>query len=128
MNLQEWRKAQQEEITLTSGLTVLVKQVDMMALVMEGSIPATLLSQAQENSQPGKTWDLSKVPELKEVLNAYALATIVSPPVVRGAGDDEHIGLDELAFTDKVMLFQRANAGVNSLAGFREEAGEPDPG
>lgn len=128
MNLQEWRKQQQEEITLPSGLTVVVKKVDLLTLVMEGNVPATLLTKAQENNKPGKTWDMSEVPELKTALDAYALATIVSPPVVRGAGDDEQVGLDEIPGTDKLALFERANAGVNALAGFRKEAGEPDPG
>lgn len=130
MNLQEWRNTQLSDVTLPSGLTVTVKKVDLLTLVMEGSIPATLLTKAKDNAAGGKTatLDLSEVPELKGALDAYALATIVSPPIVPGAGDDEHLGLDELPGTDKLALFERANAGVNALAGFRQEAGQPDPG
>lgn len=128
MNLQQWRKAKQTEFTFPSGLTVQVQQVDLLTLVMEGSIPATLLTMAQEQGATGKTWNLEELPQLKQVLDAYALATIVSPPVVPGVGDDEHLGLDEIPGTDKLALFGRANAGVAALAGFRQEAGQPDPG
>jgi hypothetical protein len=122
--LAAWKAATApREVELSSGLTATIRPVRLENLVLSGSIPLTLLRQAQA-LKPRKdgTFREEDALEMAVVIDAVVLAAVVDPPLTREGGDDS-IALYDIPFADRVKLFEEANRPAAALQTFR---GQPD--
>ena len=122
--LAAWKAATApREVELSSGLTATIRPVRLENLVLSGSIPLTLLRQAQA-LKPRKdgTFREEDALEMAVVIDAVVLAAVVDPPLTRNGGADS-IALYDIPFTDRVKLFEDANRPATALQSFR---GQPD--
>lgn len=122
--LAAWKAATApREVELSSGLTATIRPVRLENLVLSGSIPLTLLRQAQA-LKPRKdgTFREEDALEMAVVIDAVVLAAVVDPPLTRDGGADS-IALYDIPFTDRVKLFEEANRPATALQSFR---GQPD--
>lgn len=148
LSLQEFRKRQVRDYVFpNSRLAVRIKNVGLLDLVAEGIIPQTLIQSFQSLKGVGKEARdraaMDKLSEFVPALNAMAKAVVVFPPIA-DEPDDEHLGVNEIPFADRLSLFHEMNAGAEALANFRQQpdgsadtgpgseqispAPEPDPG
>ncbi len=121
MTAKEWRAARDQELTLPSGLGVIVKKASLMQLAIQGQIPTPLVGIVEEflNNKEFKL-KLSDVPSFGSMVHAVVKACLVSPAIADTA-DDNHITLDELSYEDCMAIFNWANGDATALAPFREE-------
>lgn len=121
MKLSEWRSSRQTEEELPSGLTVLLKKVSLVDLAAEGNIPAPLLGMIEEVSEVPEDAmiDLAEFPKYAEAINMVAMSVIQEPPIA-DEPDEEHLGIDELPFEDRIWLFEWASQEAGDLMTFRE--------
>lgn len=118
--LAAWKAATApREVELSSGLTATIRPVRLENLVLSGSIPLTLLRQAQA-LKPRKdgTFREEDALEMAVVIDAVVLAAVVDPPLTRDGGADS-IALYDIPFTDRVKLFEEANRPATALQSFR---------
>lgn len=124
-DLRSWRLAREVERELPSGLTVRLRRVALLDLVSTGQLPAPLLSLIEDfATHVATTLDMAQLPQFTDVLNAVTLATVIEPPI-QPIGDEEHLGLDEMSFSDKLEIFTWANEGAQRLAPFLQRAEQP---
>ncbi len=127
LSLAEWRAGRETELPLPSGLVVTVKPVGLADLAAAGRIPAPLAGSVNKliesaGSGPARL-HVEDLAEFGDVLALVARACIVWPPVA-DEPDAEHLGIGELDMTDRLAVFNFANAGAAKLAPFRQPAGE----
>ncbi len=122
--LAAWKAATApREVELSSGLTATIRPVRLENLVLSGSIPLTLLRQAQAlKPREDGTFREEDALEMAGVIDAVVLAAVVDPPLTRDGGADS-IALYDIPFTDRVKLFEEANRPATALQSFR---GQPD--
>lgn len=133
MNLAEWRQAQIHEVILPSGLMVKAKKASIMDLISGGKIPDNLVAffeMSMKAQKQGKTAkqvqaelpdvSMEDIPAVGEAFDAVALACIVEPPIGPEPTDDV-LGVGELSYDDKAVLFEWANEGVMNLRPFRQQ-------
>ncbi len=126
MDLKTWREKREETVTLPSGLEARLRKVDLVGLMVGGSIPNSLLPEFMAMTEGPVEMDVEKLPTLAPIFDAVVLAAVIEPPVAE-TGDDEHLGLDEIPFEDKMFIFERCSAEAARLKPFRENsAGERD--
>lgn len=126
-DLRSWRLAREVERELPTGLTVRLRRVGLLDLASSGQLPAPLLGLLQDmadRSNGRLTVELAQLPQYAELMDVVALAAVIEPPI-QTTGDDEHLGVDELTFGDKLEIFNFVNGGAQVLAPFREGAVEP---
>lgn len=124
-DLRAWRLAREVDYELPSGLTVRLRRVALLDLVSTGQMPAPLLTLIQDFSASNETAvDMAQLPQFTEVLNAVTLAAVIEPPI-QPIGDEEHLGLNEMPFDDKLEIFNWLNQGAQRLAPFLQGAIEP---
>lgn len=122
--LARWKAANApREVELSNGLTATIRPVRLENLVLSGSVPLTLLRQAQA-LKPRKDglFREEDALEMAGVIDAVVLAAVVDPPLTRDGGD-ESIALYDIPFADRVRLFEEANRPAAALQSFR---GQPD--
>lgn len=126
MDLAAWRQSRREVKTLkASGATVVLQRVSLLDLVADGVIPQTLLGAVErvdgDSDEQRAASAFKQLPELKPHLTAVAKACIAWPPVA-DEPDDEHLGINELPYEDKLEIFTWATQGTAALVNFREES------
>lgn len=121
--LQNFRQSRISTHTLPSGLEVQLKAVSIEDLATSGQIPDTLTALVMKTAVSGKPSTVSSddLPTMLTLFGAVAKASIVFPPVIDGNGDEDHLGLNELSFSDKEYIFNAANGGAKRLENFRPE-------
>ena len=122
--LSQWKAATApREVQLSNGLTATIRPVRLENLVLSGSVPLTLLRQAQA-LKPRKdgTFREEDALEMAGVIDAVVMAAVVDPPLTRD-GSDNSIALYDIPFTDRVKLFEEANRPATAIQPFR---GQPD--
>lgn len=136
-SIAEWRaRNQPQEIELPSGCRALLRKVNLLDLVVQGSIPSTLMVEAAEMSRGAQAaqdgglallQDPKRVKELSELLNPLVKAAFVEPRVGDEA-TDEQLAVDEISTTDKLAILKWCNADAEVLLPFRaEQAGDVEP-
>lgn len=120
----EWRAKQINEHTLPSGLVVLMRDVDILALAFNGQIPNTMLGMVEEVARTNGVIQAEDLARFGEMVNLMAFACVVEPPIAKEA-DETHIGIDELSGADRIEIFMIANREVGNLKTFRTVEGEP---
>jgi len=128
-NLAKWRSQKLHEITLPSGLDVVLRDVTMTDLLFTGKLPESMLDMAQAAAENGRTdIDLKALAkngkDLKFLINELVLLCIVEPQIAE-TPDESHIGLDELGGEDKMFIFNWANREVEQVRSFREGENKP---
>lgn len=109
------------EIELSGGLTVLIRPVELQSLVINGSVPLTLLRQAQAvKPQKDGTYKDEDTVKLAGAIDAVVLAAVVDPKVTREGGEDS-IALDDIPYSDRVKIFEEANRPAAALQSFRQQ-------
>lgn len=120
MNLEEWRAKQKggEPLTLPSGLDVQLRKVMLLDLVQQGKIPSTLRAQVDKMMKAGKNENMSLegFEKYSEAVTEVCRACLAAP---------EGLDVDELMWTDKLAIWEWANAPSAKLATFRAKQAEP---
>lgn len=120
MNLEEWRKRQQqgEGAELPSGLIVQLKRVSMLDLAEKGKIPATLKPKIDALMKTGEniTITVDQFVEFVELINLVCEACIVGPTGLQ---------VTELPSQDRMAIFEWANEMAGGLQPFRREEAKP---
>lgn len=121
VNLEEWRARQKEgeSLTLPSGLDVRLKKVMILDLVQQGKIPSTIRAQVdkmlKQGSTKGDVMSLEGFEKYSEAVAEVCRACLVAP---------KELTVDELPWTDKLAIWEWANAPAKKLATFRTEPRE----
>lgn len=108
-----------------SGMSVFVRNVTMMDLIFTGTLPDPLMDVIQELQQSGtEEVDLKKIArngaEFRMMVDALVMIAVVEPPIAE-TGDDEHIGISEMAGDDKMAIFNWLNREVKAMRSFRQQ-------
>lgn len=132
-NLKKWREQRLHEETLPSGLEVVLRDVDLASVFIEGDIPNTLITlitgdefQQMKQEEAGK----KLVSEHKtdfDVLMKHIITAALVEPLIGAEPDDEHILYGELTLEDKMFIFNFANREADQVRSFREGTAEPVP-
>lgn len=130
-NLKKWRESRLHEETLPSGLAVLIRDVDLASIVIEGSIPNTLIDvitkddfQKLSEEEAGLKLMAEHKTEFNTLLYELIKASLVEPAIGDKA-DDQHILYSEISFEDKMFIFNLLNREAQSLRPFRDESQKP---
>ena len=133
-NLQKWRASRLHETTLPSGLDVVLRDVDIASIVIEGNIPNTLIDviSAPEFQQMGEQEAGTKLmtdhkSDFNMLMKELVTAGLVEPAIGDQA-DEKHILYSELTFEDKMHIFNFMNREAQGVRSFRDESqksGEP---
>ncbi len=130
MNVQEWRaQRKRTEMPLPeSDLTVTLRKVSLLSLAANGQIPQTLAAAADQLlSDKGADISLAELRSSAEVINLVVKACVIDPPLVdteeEATQNPDAVWIGELAFEDRIAIFQWANAKaqVQALKPFRPE-------
>lgn len=131
--LAAWRESKIRTTELpASGLTVRYKPVDLMELASTGEIPDGMKQFLEAKKEGGQatgkvSMQMEELPQVATAFDGIARACLVEALIdgtavpFAAVGDDEHIGVNELPFTDKVHLFELSNEGLAKIAPFRGE-------
>jgi hypothetical protein len=132
MNLRKWREQRLHEEELPSGLHVLLRDVDLASVMLEGNISNTLTDlitsdgfQSLSEEEAGKKL-LDDKESFSNLLKQVVTAALAEPTIGQEA-DDKHIMYSELTFNDKMFIFNYANREAEQMRPFREGDKEPDP-
>ena len=114
--LAQFRSKQLQEMTLSSGIKIFVKDVTMTDLMLTGKLPDVMLDLAQDSAKDGAaSMDLKKLAksgaEFKSLMDTLVRLCVVEPPIA-DMGDDDHLGIDEISGDDKMAIFNWANREV----------------
>jgi hypothetical protein len=127
--LRDWRAKRMlgTPLELDSGLTVIVKRAELLDLAANGEIPAPLLGTVERLANEGAAKvEMADLPEFAALVNLVVRATVVEPPIA-DEPDDEHLGIKELSFSEKMVIFNHAQQAIAGMKPFRgeSEAGVP---
>lgn len=115
------------DIELSIG-TVTIRPVKLESLVMAKRIPLTLVKKMEGMKRTAAGgFRIEDAIEMTEAIDAVVIAAMVEPRVVAADfGDGEALGLLEIPFEDKVLIFTEANAPAAAYANF--PGGQPAGG
>lgn len=128
-SLATFRQSQIHVMTLPeSGLTVRLKKVNLMDLVTQGIEIPDSLSGLFEQSMNGAEMDLSisDIGGMAQMFDMIILSSVIYPPIIDGAGDNEHLGTSEIPFADKQEIFNFGNGEAHALIPFCEKQRKSD--
>jgi hypothetical protein len=132
LSLRKWRQQRLHDETLPSGLPVLLRDVDLASIFIDGHIPNTLIDlaisgelQNMTEEEAGKKLLEGDTGDFNMLLRQVVKAALVEPAIGEKA-DDLHILFEELSFEDKMFIFNFANREADQIRPFRE--GETEPG
>lgn len=130
-NLKKWRASRLHEMTMPSGLDVVIRDVDIASVVFEGNIPNTLMDvigndefQALSEEEAGKKLLGEHKNDFNALMRQLISASLVEP-AIGDASDDSHILYGELSFEDKMHIFNFLNRDVQAVRSFRDESTKP---
>lgn len=123
VQLAEWRARRRQELTLPSGLTVVVRRLGLLDVVAEGNLPMPLLALVDEAQQAGAAeFGLADLPRVMPLIDAAVRRAVVEPPVA-DEPDETHLGLRELSVEDRLAIFNWLTGAAAALAPFRAQSG-----
>lgn len=129
--LAKWRAQHIHEETLPSGLPVVLRDVDLASIFIDGNIPNTMIDlitspeiEGMSNEEVGKKFIGEDSSNFNTFLKALAMAALVEPAIAEQA-DETHITYNELSFEDKMFIFNYVNRDANMVRPFREGTAEP---
>jgi hypothetical protein len=132
-SLSKWRASRMHEETLPSGLEVLLRDVDIMNVVIDGNIPNTLIDviggegfQSLSEEEIGKKMLEEHKGDFNALMRQLITASLVEPAIGETA-DDKHILYGELSFEDKMHIFNFLNRDSQAVRSFRDKSAKPDP-
>lgn len=117
----QWRAGRRHEMTLPSGLPVVLRDATIMDLVISGNVPQTLMEMIVKSAEKDGGVDLQAFAGARDfgaLVDALVRACLVEPGIAETA-DDDHITLDELSGADKMEIFNWANREVEQAKPFR---------
>jgi hypothetical protein len=127
----EWRASRLHEETLPSGLPVVLRDVDLASIFVDGDIPNTMIDlitspelEGMSNEEVGKKFISEDSSNFNTLLKALAKAALAEPQIGETA-DNTHILYSELSFEDKMFIFNFTNRDANAVRPFREGTAEP---
>ena len=112
-------------ITLDSGIQVVIHPVTVESLVARGTIPLTLVQDAEratagKGKRGGEENFLLTIP----IINAVVMAAAVEPRFADVADIESGVlSIDVLSLAERTLIFEEANAAATALAPFREQPG-----
>lgn len=124
MNLQTWRKQQQEgvEAELPSGLVVRIAKISMIDLALRGDVPAPLVPAVNAVMNKGiANLTVDNAGEYEAAINLVVKAAVIDPPV-KDKGDEHSLGVNELPIVDRLAIFRECNRYGEQLRPFRRES------
>lgn len=126
MKLQDWRNKRNavEELTLQSGLVVTCRRVALLDLAANGQIPTPLLGMVEQfaNSSTGTVKiNVHELPQITELVN-LVVQTVVVAPAIAAEPSETHLGINELSFAERMVIFGWANGPATQLAPFPGES------
>jgi|SRR5688572_7706189 len=126
-NLRKWREQRLHEETLPSGLQVILRDVDLAGVMLEGSISNTLIDlisseefQKLSPEEAGKRVMGNDAQGFNVMLKNLIEAAFVEP-VIGDVADDKHILYSELSLDDKLFTFTFLNRDAQAVRSFRDE-------
>lgn len=127
LNLKKWREKRLHEETLPSGLQVILRDVDLSSVMLEGNIPNTLIEmisseefQKLEAEEAGKRVMGSDAQGLNVLLRKLVEAAFVEP-LIGDVADDKHVLYSELTLDDKLFIFTFLNRDAAAVRSFRDK-------
>lgn len=125
--LRKWREKKLHETTLPSGLDVVLRDVDLSDVVLDGSISNTLIDliTSQEFQQLSDEEAAKKIMSSDSQSFAVFLQKIVErgmvEPAIGEKADDTHILYSELTLEDKLHVFNVLSRDAQAVRSFRDE-------
>jgi len=132
VHLGKW-KARTREVTLSSGMQLTIKPIDVLAKLSDtknGGNP--LLTTISKHMGQGQALDMGNMikddpqalPKMVTMVRELALATVIDPPLIEN-GHAEGISVDEISFEEKMELFGLLMGGdaIKQAATFRTGQG-----
>ena len=133
MNLKKWREQRLHEVELPSGLQILIRDVDMASIIIEGNIPNMLIEligsdefQKMPEKEVGEKILTDNKADFNTMMREVIKASLVEP-TIGDVADDKHILYSELTFEDKMVIFNFVNREAQAVRSFRDESKEPGP-
>ena len=128
--LRKWRASKTHEETLPSGLPVVLRDVDMADVMLDGNIPNTLIDlitsdgfQDLSEKEAGKRILAGDTQGFNTLLKKVVEAAFVEPRIGTVA-DDQHILYSELTLDDKMFVFNLLSRDAQAVRSFREGENE----
>lgn len=127
LNLKKWREQRLHQETLPSGLQVVLRDVDLAGVMLEGNIPNTLIDlisseefQSLSEEDAGKRVLGGDMQGFNVMLRKLVEAAFVEP-IVSDVADDKHILYSELSLEDKLFVFNFLSRDAQKVRSFRDE-------
>jgi len=143
-NAKTWYDRQITAVTLPSGNTARLRQVDLFDLMVQGNIPDSLTGLVAQQlrmnkGQPEQLSEAGPINTMKgygELLEVTALAAFVEPQLVKAEADEDldsnKLWVGRLSVADKNAVFNWANGKAKHIEPFRAEPaavmGDAQPG
>lgn len=130
MSVGDIRAALVHLMQLPSGPWVKLKRASLVDLVERGDIPDTLSAQVSElmktTDAANADMSLDDLKQYAEAVNLVCMACFVEPPLAP-EGTETALGVKEIPFVDRVMVFQWANEATETLRPFRPQPANAVP-
>jgi hypothetical protein len=127
-NLKRWREQRLHEETLPSGLEVLLRDVDLASVAIEGNISNTLIDliisedfQKLSEEEAGKQVMSGNMTDFNALLMQLIKASLVDP-LIGDVPDNKHILYSELTFDDRIYIFNFLSRDAQKVRSFRDES------
>lgn len=124
--LRKWRESKRHEVTLPSGLPVVLRDVDIADVMLNGNIPNTLIDlislpdfQQLSEEEAAKKVMSTDGQGFNALLRQVVEAAFVEPQIGNQA-DDQHILYSELSLADKMFVFSFLTRDAQAVRSFRE--------
>jgi len=127
-DINAWREAnkagREAILQLSSGLRIHVKKAALLELVQAGAIPLPLANQVAALYERGITQlDKTTLDKVEPVINTI-VKTMAVRPKIADQPDDEHIGIKEIEWDDRLAMYGWAQRGVAPFRSFPVKSGE----
>lgn len=139
-----WKqRSEATDLKVPSGNVCLARMADMRSLMQSGQIPNPLMPIVSQALKSGKEPDLKKmatdpkkIQSVLELIDNVVISVVVEPkvlPLPREENpqdekydkdferDEDDLYVDQVAFDDKIFVFQWAIGGTRDLERFRAE-------
>lgn len=128
--LERWRKSIYHDAILPSGLKVVLHDVDMTDIMLNGRLPDSILDAIEGVADKEKVDLKGLLPLMKnngqdflQFMNAMVKAAVIEP-VIADEATDLSISLKELSGADKNFIMEWVNRETPTVKSFREGEAE----